>query len=65
MNRTIEIIVSPEGRSTVQTLGFVGPSCRDASRFVEKALGKQTAETLTTEFQQTESARQVNRQQNG
>ena len=50
--RTIEILVSPKGETTVQTKGFAGPSCRDASKFIEQALGQQTSETLTAEFHQ-------------
>ena len=53
--RTIEIIVTPEGKTTVQTLGFTGPSCRDASRFLEHALGQRTAEQVTAEFHQAET----------
>ena len=34
-SKTIEIIVTPEGKTSVQTLGFTGSSCRDASRFIE------------------------------
>ncbi len=49
---TIEIIVSPTGETTVQTKGFTGSSCRDASKFIEQALGKQTGERLTAEFYQ-------------
>jgi hypothetical protein len=52
----IEIIVTPEGRTTVQTLGFTGPSCRDASRFIEQALGQRIGEQLTAEFHQAETA---------
>jgi len=52
--KTIEITVSPEGAVTVQTKGFVGPACRDASRFLEQALGTRTAEALTAEFHQRE-----------
>lgn len=48
----IEIIVSPTGQSQVQTIGFIGNTCRDASRFIEQALGKQTDEQLTSEFHQ-------------
>jgi hypothetical protein len=51
----IEIIVTPAGKTTVQTLGFTGPSCRDASRFLEEALGARLAEHRTAEFHQTES----------
>jgi hypothetical protein len=43
--KTIEIIVTPAGQTTVQTLGFSGPSCRDASRFIEQALGQRTGPT--------------------
>ena len=63
--RTIEIIVTPEGKATVQTLGFAGSSCRDASRFIEQALGKCTGEKLTAEFHQSESVQQTNQQRNG
>ena len=64
MKTTIEIIVSPEGNATVQTLGFSGPSCREASRFVEQALGRQIAERRTAEFYQ-QTAEEVHRRQHG
>ena len=38
--KTIEIIVSPKGETTVTTRGFSGSSCREASKFVEQALGQ-------------------------
>ena len=60
--KTIEIIVTPDGRTTVQTRGFQGASCRDASRFIEQAIGKAQAERLTTEFYQTEPVRQSQQQ---
>jgi len=50
--KTIEIIVSPKGETTVTTKGFAGSSCRDASKFVEQALGQRTGERLTGEFYQ-------------
>lgn len=52
-NRTIEIIVSPDGKTRVETKGFAGSECREASRFVERALGIQVDEQLTAEFYQT------------
>ena len=61
--KTIEIIVTPAGQTTVQTLGFSGPSCRDASRFIEQALGQRTSETLTAEFHQTTGIDQQQQQQ--
>src|SRR5262249_16915237 len=50
--KTIEITVSPTGESKVQTRGFAGTGCKEASRFIEQALGRLTAETLTAEFYQ-------------
>ena len=64
MKQVIEIIVSPDGKPTVQTLGYAGPSCREASRFIEEALGKQASEQLTAEFHQATSTRQDQRLQN-
>ena len=61
--KPIEIIVSPEGRTTVQTKGFHGSSCREASRFIERAIGNPTEEKLTTEFYQAESVQQTRQQQ--
>ena len=37
--KTIEIIVSSTGQTQVETKGFAGSECRDASRFLEEALG--------------------------
>ena len=58
MSKVIEITVDPKGEATVQTRGFTGGECREASRFVEQALGQQTAETLTAEFYQGQQAGQ-------
>jgi hypothetical protein len=60
--KTIEILVAPNGQTQVQTKGFLGASCRDASRFLEQALGQRTDEQLTAEFHQTESAQQTRQQ---
>jgi hypothetical protein len=38
--------------------GYGGTSCREASRFIEQALGQQVAEKLTAEFHQTQAAEQ-------
>ena len=62
MNKTIEITVGPKGETKVETKGFTGAECRDASRFVEQALGQRTAEQLTAEFYQGQQAGQDLRQ---
>ena len=57
--KCIEITVSPTGQTSVQTKGFVGGECRDASRFLEEALGQRVSETLTAEFHQTAQQKQA------
>jgi hypothetical protein len=48
--KTIEIFVSPTGESRVETCGFSGNKCQQASRFLEQALGKRVQESLKPEF---------------
>ena len=54
--KIIEIIISPKGEARVQTKGFAGADCQQASRFLERALGKRTKEQLTAEFHQSTSS---------
>ncbi|QDT23507.1 DUF2997 domain-containing protein [Gimesia chilikensis] len=51
--QTIEIIISTDGQSRIETRGFTGSRCRDASRFLESALGTVSSEQLTAEYHQT------------
>jgi Protein of unknown function (DUF2997) len=60
--KTIEITVDPKGQTKVETRGFAGGECREASRFVEQTLGTRSAETLTAEFYQGQQAGQDLRQ---
>ena len=53
--QSIEIIVSPAGETRVETKGFTGAGCREASEFLEKALGQRTSEQLTPEFYQSQT----------
>ena len=61
--KTIEIVVKPDGQTIVETKGFTGATCRDASRFIEQALGKRQSEQLTAEFYQQASQQAENKQQ--
>ncbi len=56
--KTIEIIVAANGQTQVETKGFTGSECREASRFIEQALGLQTGEIIKAEFHQSASAQQ-------
>jgi len=58
----IEIIVSPKGETIVTTKGFAGSSCRDASKFIEQALGQRIDERLTAEFHQGQQVEQTMQQ---
>lgn len=60
--KIIKITVDPKGQSKVETKGFTGGKCREASRLVEQALGTRSAETLTAEFYQGQQADQELRQ---
>jgi hypothetical protein len=61
MTQIIEVIVSPDGQTKIETKGFQGSACRDASRFIEQALGQQTSEQLTAEFHQAQPTQQIAR----
>ena len=60
--KTVEITVSPAGEARIETRGFSGGECREASRFLEQALGSRAAETLTAEFYQAQGVDQGLRQ---
>jgi len=61
--KSIDVIVAPDGSSRVQTNGFTGSQCKEASSFLEHALGAKQSEQLTADFYrvqeiQTHQARQ-------
>jgi hypothetical protein len=60
--KTIEIVVSPNGQTQVLTKGFTGSECRQASQFIEQALGTRTQEQLTSEFHQQAGQQQSHQQ---
>ena len=60
--RTIEVIISPKGEPRIETKGFVGRSCLDASRFLEEALGTKVSDHAKAELYQAQSQEQVLKQ---
>jgi len=52
----IEVVISPQGETRVETKGFTGGSCRQASQFLEQALGTTASEKPTAEFYHQEAA---------
>ena len=63
MSQTIEVLVRPDGQSMIQTKGILGSQCRQASRFLEQALGQAVAESLTDEFYLSQPDQEHERQQ--
>ncbi len=49
------MIVSPQGETTVQTKGYAGTDCLQATKFLEQALGVVTSDRKTTEIHVSES----------
>ena len=48
--KLIEVTVSPAGETTVQTKGYSGSDCFQASRFLEQSLGTKISDRPTAEF---------------
>jgi hypothetical protein len=65
LNKIIEIVVSPQGDTRLETKGFSGAECQVASRQLEIALGIRQGERLTAEFHQATRTQQNARQSNG
>ena len=63
--KTIEIIVSPTGETRLETKGFAGAECQEASRFLEEALGQSLSDQPTSERFLTEQAQQTTQQRLG
>ncbi|QDU29400.1 hypothetical protein ETAA8_45100 [Anatilimnocola aggregata] len=59
MHQTIEVTISPTGETRLETRGFAGGACRQASQFLEQALGTKLLESLSPDFY----ASQVNQDQ--
>jgi Protein of unknown function (DUF2997) len=62
MKKVIRVIVGPKGETRIETKGFSGSECREASRFIEQALGQPVNEQLTAEFYRSQSTDQQIRQ---
>ncbi len=63
MSRIIELLISPKGETTLQTKGYAGADCQQASKWLEQALGVTTNDRKTAEFYQQAEAQQQLEQQ--
>jgi hypothetical protein len=53
MNRTIEIIIGTTGEIQIDAVGFKGPDCEKATKFLEQALGAVGKKIKKPEYHQT------------
>lgn len=60
--KLIEVTVSPTGETTIQTKGYIGGECQQASEWLEQALGIVSTDRKTAEFYETTSQQQEIRQ---
>jgi hypothetical protein len=58
MQRIIELTVSPRGETTLQTKGYAGADCQQASQYLEQALGIVASERKTAEWYQSTATEQ-------
>ncbi|HEX4131087.1 MAG TPA: DUF2997 domain-containing protein [Pirellulales bacterium] len=61
--KTIEITVAADGSTRIETRGFSGTSCQEASKFLERALGRTTHETLTAEYHAAQTTQAADQRQ--
>ena len=63
IDKQIEVIIDSSGNSRVETKGFAGSDCMEASRSIERALGTAGHATTTPEyFHATSTQKQANAQ---
>ena len=48
--KTIDVIIDTDGNIEVQTTGFSGPECKQATADLERALGTVTDDRVTSEY---------------
>ena len=52
MDRTIEIVIGTSGEIQIDAVGFKGPDCDKATKFLEEALGVVGQKTKKPEYHQ-------------
>jgi hypothetical protein len=52
MKRTIEVTVTPAGEIKIEGVGFKGPDCEQASKYLEEALGAVSRKVKKPEYHQ-------------
>jgi hypothetical protein len=50
---SIEITISPTGETKIDAVGYTGRSCADATKAIEKAIGKTASDERKAEYSQS------------
>ena len=61
MNRSIEILIAPDGTLTIDAVGFKGADCDQATKFLEQALGVVNHRAKKPEYHQSRTAKRQQR----
>jgi len=61
MSRTIEIVVSPIGYISINAVGFKGPDCEKATKFLEESLGVVGKKSKKPEYHQRSTTKNQQR----
>lgn len=56
--KIIEVTISPQGESRVETKGYAGAECLNASKWLEQVLGTTLSSANTAEFYATTNNQQ-------
>ena len=62
MTKIMKVTVSPKGETKLETIGFSGSECQNATRDFERALGAVSGEQLTAEYYTTSNEQTVDQQ---
>jgi len=65
LSQRIVIKIALDGSTEVRTEGFAGGQCRQASQFIERALGSRQSEQLTQDFYKSSIEAATNTLQQG
>ena len=63
--KKIKVHVDKEGGTKIETEGFTGTACKDATKELEEAIGVATKETFTDDYYKQSTVDQVNTNGNG
>ena len=58
--KTIEVVIGPDGSLKIEAMGFKGADCERATAFLEKALGRMSGRSKKPEYYHRE---EIKRQQ--